>query len=338
VDVSSRTEKRVDLSIIIVSWNTRDLLHECLQSLYADADAGALSVEVIVVDNDSQDGSPSMVAERFPGVRLLVNDSNLGFVKANNQALRLACGRHVLLLNPDTEILSGALSTMVAFFQDRPECGLLGCQLLNADRSVQPSFGRFPSLYSEFIYQAYLFRWIPSGLPVGTRLNFWQKQGGHYARTHEVDWVTGACLMIRQDLLARVGLLDERIFMYAEDVDWCYRVKRAGCAVFYLHEAQVVHHVKASSRQDYAGWIANFTRGTLYFFEKYDSRAAQVALSGLVILGSILRLGLWSVVLFLVPARRIEARQRLAGYRRAVALAAGSLTRRGLSVSSAGGL
>lgn len=243
----------VDLSIVIVNWNTRALLADCLDSVYAQAEG--LVLEVFVVDNASADGSPAMVRERFPQVRLVANTANVGFAPANNQAIRQAVGRHVLLLNSDTVVHAGALRQMVAFLDAHPRCGVAGACLLNGDGSLQASWAQFPSLWSEVL---------------GRNLRVRQPLPGAAGQpAFAVDWVGGACLMIRRAAIDQVGLMDERFFMYSEETDWCYRVKQAGWAIAYLPEARVTHFGGASSRQNNVKMFVELNRSKLYFFRKH---------------------------------------------------------------------
>ena len=314
IDGDCGGERRPDLSVVIINWNTRDLLGQCLGSI--SEHIGRLTCEVLVVDNASHDGSARMVVDRFPEVDLIRNTRNLGFAKATNQALTKTRGRFVLLLNPDTRVKSGSVRRMTDFLDARPEVGVVGCQLLNPNGTIQPSFGRFPDLCSQFIYQSYLFKLIPSGLPVGSTPHRWQI--GQYSTMHEVDWVTGACLMFRHELLGVVGLLDECIFMYAEDVDWCLRAARQGYKVFYLPQAQVIHHFGAGAKQDYSKWILNYVKGSWHFFQKHRSQPVRWCFAGFVIAGSSLRWVLWAMLGSLDRARSGEARQRREGYRQAI--------------------
>ncbi|MDD5718499.1 MAG: glycosyltransferase family 2 protein [Candidatus Krumholzibacteria bacterium] len=225
----------VDLSIIIVNWNTRDLLAACLASLPA-ATAG-LTSEIIVVDNDSRDGSAAMVQERFPAVQVVAAGANLGFARANNVALRRASGRNVLLLNPDTVCPPGSLAALAAVAAHHPECGGFGPLLIAHDDTPTTSCGNFPALR---------FHWLRplASLPFGRRWQRWSRftdvpRRGEPSRL--VDYVAGACLLIPRDVLARVGTLDERFFLYFEETDWCLRAWRAGLPIMLCTAVEVIH-------------------------------------------------------------------------------------------------
>ena len=238
----------VDISIVIVNWNVRELLHRCLSSLRATAllpGTGGLTCEVVVVDNASQDGSAAMVRAEFPQVTLIENTENLGFTRGNNQALARSTGRYLLLLNPDTEIVGDALTTMVAYMDANPGVGVVGPQLLYPDGSIQSSRRRFPSLATMFVEITVLQRLFGRSALVR---HYYALDTPDDA-TQEVDWVVGACMMVRREAMDAAGLLDERFFMYSEEMDWCLRIKQQGWKVVYLPTARIVHHEARSSEQ-----------------------------------------------------------------------------------------
>ena len=247
------------LSVIIVNWNTRELLRDCLASL-GDEDP-EVPREIIVVDNASQDGSAEMVARDFPAVRLLQNSDNVGFARANNQAIRTARGKYILLRNSDTVVPDpGIFRLWLAFLDTRPEIGASGCRLVTADgRRWVGDAGFRPSLRTVFCYSFFLSRYFPRGCP-GLFLN-----EGRLAGPLAVDWISGAALMTRRDVLEKVGLLDESLFMYAEDVEWGCRVRDHGYEVYYLPQFVIVHLVGMSGRKGKpAGfaklWLQNLRR------------------------------------------------------------------------------
>lgn len=227
------------LSIIVVSWNTREVLRRCLESVAAET---LVPYEIWLVDNGSTDGSPEMVATDFPDVHLIANNENLGFAAANNQALIAARGRYHLLLNSDTLVLDHALDRMVAFMENHPEVGGLGCRLLNADYTLQPSAHNFYSTLGSLVENKLVRLFWKKRSPDTRFLTFWD-----HSRTRQVDWVTGACLMVRQEVTESVGLLDERFFMYGEEIDWQMRMAKSGYPVWYLHAAEILHLGGASS-------------------------------------------------------------------------------------------
>jgi GT2 family glycosyltransferase len=242
-----RQQATVDLSIAIVSFNTRRLLLECLASI---ANGIGPRHEVLVVDNASVDGSAGAVRRAFPTVKVIELDRNAGFAGANNLAIRRSSGRCVLLLNSDTVVLEDALDRLVHFLDAHPGCGVVAPRLLNSDLTDQGTARTFPTPAAAlFGRRSFLSRAFPK--------NPWTR---HYllGREHEgvapfqVDWVSGACLMVRRSAIDRAGLLDEGYFMHWEDADWCRRIKRAGYEVWCVPAARVVHH-EGKSR---AGWPA----------------------------------------------------------------------------------
>ena len=257
----------MDLSIVIVNWNVRELLQCCLSSVYR-ATGASLELEVIVVDNASSDGSVAMVCEDFPQVHLIANDENLGFTKGNNQAIAQSRGRYVLLLNPDTEVVGDALSTMVRYMDAHPQVGALGPQLLYPDDSVQSSRRRFPTMATAFLESTVLQQWFP-----GNRvLRRYYIRDRRDDEVQEVDWVVGACLLARRQAIETVGLLDEEFFMYSEEMDWCRRFKEHGWRVVYLPTAQVIHHEAKSSEQVKPLQHIQFQRSKVLYFRKHHDR------------------------------------------------------------------
>lgn len=240
-----------DLAVVIVSWNVRELLLTCLRSLRQDLEQSNLQAEIWVVDNASEDGTPAAVAEQFPDVRLLASTENLGFARGNNLVLRQivqgswAPSRYMWLLNPDTEVLAGATQTLIEFMDQEPRAGIAGPLLLHADGALQHCAFRFPGLV-QLTFD--LFR-LPPRL-YDTRLN-----GRYPVRTYVrgkpflVDHPLGAAMMVRTEAVAQVGLLDERYAMYCEEIDWCWRMRRAGWLAYCVPAARVVHHGGRSAAQ-----------------------------------------------------------------------------------------
>jgi GT2 family glycosyltransferase len=212
----------VDLSVIILSWNTCGLLEKCLRSLECQHESG-VEVELIVADNASEDGSRAMVAREFPQVHLVVNKKNLGFGAGNNAALPHTHGRYVLFLNSDTVVTDGALAAMVRYADANPNIGILGPKLLNGDGSLQYSCRRYPNLATGFFRNTPLGRLFPQNRFASDYL----MQDWDHATPRDVDWVSGAALMIRRTLLDRIGGFDEDYYMYCEDVDLCWRANHA---------------------------------------------------------------------------------------------------------------
>ena len=259
----------VDVSIVIVSYNIEGMLRDCLKSI-PEGVAG-LEAEIFVVDNNSPDGSVTMVRTEFPGVTVIANQSNAGFTRANNQALTLCAGRYKLILNPDTEAKPGSIRSLVEFLDSHPEAGAVGPQLLNTDGSLQKSGCRFPSPTHEFL--------AISGLRNLNRAAFdtysWQRD--NFDLLAEVDCVSGACLMVRGDVMAQVGMLSEDFFMFYEEVEWCWRIRKAGFKVFYLPESKVTHHWMGSVRQNSKAMTDRLMQSQVIYYRKTASFPTQLA-------------------------------------------------------------
>lgn len=236
------------LSIVVVNWNTRDLLAACLASIQSHPPACAF--EVWVVDNSSADGSAAMIRERYGDVRVIENQENVGFARANNQAICASAAKFVLLLNSDTVVNPGALTELVRFMQEHPGAGVAGAQLLNRDGSLQRSVQRFPTCISELM--------TVSGL-------FHQRTARTYEVPTQVEAVVGASMMVRRTAFEEVGLLDERYFMYTEEVDWCHRIHNAGWDVYIVPSARIVHVDGGSSGPIAADKLLWLSRGRLRF-------------------------------------------------------------------------
>jgi hypothetical protein len=225
-----------DLSIVIVSYNMMEDLKACLASIYRET--SGLDFEVIVVDNASSSGDLDGVRGAFPQAQFIVNAVNRGFAAANNQGIAVARGRHLLLLNPDTEILDGAIQKTVEFMGGHPTAGIVGCRLVFGDRSPQRSVGTFPSILSLFLEASFLYLLLPRNALLGpTRVSVFDD-----AADGQVDWVLGAYMLIRREVVDRIGLLDEQFFVYTEEVDFCRRTWDAGFEIWYTPSATIVHY------------------------------------------------------------------------------------------------
>jgi N-acetylglucosaminyl-diphospho-decaprenol L-rhamnosyltransferase len=249
-----------DISIIILNWNTRDLLSDCLNSIAQTA--SDLDIEIVVVDNASTDGSQAMIRRRFPHVRLIANTENVGFARANNQGVEASNSRYALLLNSDTLVIPGALQALVRLADTKPRAGIVGAQLLNPDSSFQASHTPFPSLWQEFLIlsgigRTLYGRWYPSRGP--------EEDKGPQI----VDYVEGACMLVRRKAFDDVGGLDEGYFMYAEEVDWCYAMQAKDWQVWYQPTAKVIHLGGGSSRNRPTQREGDLYRSRVRFFRKY---------------------------------------------------------------------
>ncbi len=277
----------IDLSVVIVNYNVREFLEQALRSV--ERAAAGLEVEVFVVDNNSVDGSVELVREAFPGVHLIVNERNVGFSKANNQAIRTARGRYLLILNPDTIVQEDTLSTLVRFMEAHPQAGAVGCKILNPDGTFALESRRaFPTPRTAFFRMLGLSRLFPRSRYFG-RYNLTYLPVDEVA---EVDALSGSCMLVRRDALYRgfgiadgeqtirnpqsevpdgtgAGLLDESFFMYGEDLDWCYRIQQAGWKIFYTPETQIIHYKGESTKKGELRYVRLFYGAMLRFAEKH---------------------------------------------------------------------
>ncbi|UCC63352.1 MAG: glycosyltransferase family 2 protein [Anaerolineae bacterium] len=299
-----------DLSIVIVNWNVRDLLRSCLTSIHgSDGAHDALTIETIVVDNASTDGSAKMVSQTFPQVTLIANADNRGFTGGNNQVITISQGRYVLLLNPDTEVLGDALARMVAYMDAHPETGALGPMLLNPDGSVQSSRRRFPTPATAFIESTALQNWFPHH----RLLRDYYVLDKPDDVIGEVDWVDGACLLARREALEQVGLLDDGYFMYSEELDWCRRAKAAGWEVIYYPPARVVHYRGQSSEQVKAFQLVRFNRSKIRYFHKYHGAFLAALLRAFLLMNYAYQLCL-ETAKWIAGHKRHLRRQRMHAY------------------------
>jgi len=253
----------MDLSIIIVSWNTRELLARCLESVHDTAQG--LALEVFVVDNASTDGSATMVRERFPQVQLIENSENVGFARANNQAIRQSRGSCLLLLNSDTEVKPGALRILLDFMDAHSQAGAAGARLLNSDGTLQPSCHPMLTPWREAWRLLFLERvWPRATYP----MHRWDPTS-----PHPVEVIKGACLMLRRQALDQVGLMDPRYFMYTEEMDLCHRLSKAGWALYWVPSAQVVHHGASSTDQVAGRMYVELYRSKVQFHRKTGGKS-----------------------------------------------------------------
>lgn len=296
----------IDISIIIVNWNTRELLAGCLASLLADVQMFKRSnVETFVVDNASSDGSGDMVRERFPWVRLIENRENVGFARANNQGIQASTGQYVLLLNSDTVVHPAALGTLVAFMDAHPQAGACGPRLLNDDGSLQPSAHPMLTPGREFWRLAFLDGLWP-------RAAYRQEQWDTVT-PRPVEVIKGACLLLRRAALDQVGLLDDRYFMYTEEVDLCYRLAQAGWGLWVTPQAVVTHFGEASSKQVAEAMYLQLYRSKVQFYRKFGGETRANRFKRLLRLAYLPRLATATIAASLSPrlARRAQIYYRL---------------------------
>lgn len=304
------------VSIIIVNWNTREILRDCLRTVYEQTQD--VEFEVIVVDNASADGSVDMIRTTFPQAILLANADNRGFAAANNQGIAVAKGRYVLLLNSDTLVLDGAIDKMVSFAEAHPEAAATACRVLNSDRTWQRTCFLFPSALNLLITALYLNKLFPRNRFCGReRMTWWD---GREMRA--VDVVAGCFILVRREAIEQVGVLDESYFMYGEETDWCYRFRKAGWKILFTPTAQIVHLGGVSSAQLKGPMCLQLRASVLLFLRKHRGLASYVAGCAFVSLFFLLRLPLWLATAATSGGARSEswetARTYAAGFWRAL--------------------
>jgi len=295
----------IDVTIIIVNWNTKDLLHNCLKSI--DEQAGAIEYEVIVIDNASTDGSAAMVRSQFPNARVISNDTNRGFAAANNQGMAIAQGRYVLLLNSDTIVLNNAIEKTVDFADTTHDTAVIGCRVLNPDRSLQPTCFMYPSILNMILSSSYLYKLFPNNRFFGReRMTWWGRSD-----VREVDVVTGCFMLVRREAIKQAGMMDEDFFMYGEETDWCYRFKKTGWKNIFMPDAEIIHLGGQSSRKIAVEMSLQLRGSILYFIGKHKSRLEYVLACFLVWLFFVVRIPIWFLKYLLSIKKRKYNYQRM---------------------------
>ena len=298
------------VSVIIVSFEVRELLRCCLDSLRVQE---GVQVETWVVDNASHDGSAEIVAGEYPSARLVRNTSNVGFATANNQALKQATGDWLLLLNPDTELPPGALAALVQVFGRHPGAGAVGLALRNQDGSPQASCLAFPGLWNQVLESVGLKR-IALALGHGTPSAAPPPMSGE----GEVDWVSGACLALSRPAFQAIGGLDESLFLYGEEMDWCWRARRGGFSTVWSNVAVVLHHGGASGTGLRGASFAMNLQSRIAFLRRYRGAGCAFAARCILLGGALLRLAWWSARAAIERPLRPWTRDQLERFRWAV--------------------
>lgn len=292
----------IDLSVIIVNWNTKKLLEDCLSSIYKytktrsfvesgstqddGGDREGINFEVIVVDNGSEDGSPQMVKKKFPQVKLIPNKDNLGFTCANNQGIKIAKGRYVMLLNSDTYQIENALGKLVKRADQLSNLGAIGPLLLNTDKTIQQSGGFFPHLPQVFWWMSFI-----DDLPGGAFLKpYHVDHDSFYKKERQIDWYTGAALMVPKVVIDNVGPLDGKIFMYGEDFEWCWRIKAAGYQIYFTPVTKIVHIGRGSSQKIPTRAFIGEYKGIIYFYQKHKDKLSLQIVRLLLKIGALARI------------------------------------------------
>ncbi len=291
------------LSVVLVSYNTLELLRKCLSSVYQNGDG--LALQVLVIDNNSRDGSPDMVAREFPQALLLRNHTNAGFAKAVNQGLKLAEGEAILLLNSDVEIFPGTLQRSLHFLQTHSEAGIVGCKLLNPDLSLQPSCENFPR-FADFVSESFFLDKIFSQSKTFGRFHLTYFR---YDQTAKVGRVMGAFLLIRRQTFEEIGWLDESFFFYGEETDWCYRAKQKGWEVYFYPGAEAIHYGGQSADPISPRMFVQLHAARYQFYRKYHGFFSSLATRAVLGIGALLRIFLWlAIMLYRLLLRRNQVK------------------------------
>jgi len=277
----------VDVSIIVVAWNGKDLVRDCLASVYDKT--RDVAFEVICVDNGSEDGLADMLPDEFPQVQVIRNAHNRGFVVANNQAIEVAQGRYVLLLNSDTVLLDNVVAGLVAFADEHTEAAVVGPRVLNPDRTLQRNCFMFPSVLNMFLFATYLNKVFPRSRFFGReRLTWWD-----FDEPRQVETVCGCCSLVRRTAIDEVGLMDPRFFFYGDDPDWCFRFRKSGWQVWFAPVGEIIHLGGQSSGQMARRFRWQLTASMLLFMKLHRGPAAFWAARLLHALFFWLRLPYW---------------------------------------------
>lgn len=293
----------LDLSVIVVNWNVRDLLRDCLRSLYDEMLVPPDAWELIVVDNDSRDGSAEMVRKEFPEAVLMANDQNLGFGKANNQAFRICRGRYVLLLNPDTVVAGHAVDRMMGIIHERSDVAALGCRLLTSDGTVQRwTGGHSPRPLNVACHFLFPYRALPAGILA--RPLVLEKEPIYDV---EVGWVSGACMLLRRAALGE-KIFDERFFLYGEDLELCDQLVRNGWKVLYTPRVHILHYGASSLGKQTAEIQLTRLRNLREIFATHNANRSPFVFDLVVSIGFLARSIAYALAAGLRPGRGFETR------------------------------
>jgi GT2 family glycosyltransferase len=284
----------MDLSIVIVSWNTSEILTACLRSIYENAPTS--SFEIWVVDNASKDDTVEKIKSNFPDIRLIENATNMGFAGGNNQALSLCQGKYLLLLNPDTLVYPNSLQNLIDFMDANPEAGACGSRYLNPDGTLQPSSFPIPTLPREFWRLFHIDKIKKYGV---YDMNTWSID-----QPRQVDVLQGACLIIRNTVLEKIGLLDTDYYIYTEEVDLCYRIRQAGWKLYWLPTSVIVHFGGQSTSQVADAMFLRLYESKIIFIRKHYGKLQANIYKLILALSSLVRIIPLPVMRIIVPKRQ----------------------------------
>ncbi|MBC2722687.1 MAG: glycosyltransferase family 2 protein [Desulfosporosinus sp.] len=290
-----------DISIIIVSWNTREILRKCLESLCNHT--RNISFEIIVVDNNSSDGSPEAVEREFPQVKLIRNQENLGFAGANNIGIKAGSGRYVALVNSDIIVLGDCIRRMTEFMDENPSVGMAGPRILNPDRTLQVSCRHFPSIWNNLCQVLGFNKVFPkSALFSEPLMKYWS----HDAQ-QKVDVLSGCFWVVRRKALDEVGSLDENFFIYGEDIDWCRRFQQSGWDVMFYPGAEAIHFGGASSSNAPIRFYLEMQRADLQYWRKHHGNLGRLAYWTIILVRQLVRMPIYACQYVFSKQRRETA-------------------------------
>ncbi|MBI5966093.1 MAG: glycosyltransferase family 2 protein [Chloroflexi bacterium] len=278
----------IDISVCIVTYHARDLLRDCLRSIYGTA--GSFPFEIIVIDNHSEDGTVEMLRDEFPNVHLTVNDENTGYTRPNNQAMRESRGRYIMLLNPDTLVKPAAISELMEFLDAHPEAGIVGPKVLNRDGTLQKQCRRSEARpWDTFCYFSGLSKIFPHDKRFAGYLMTYLSED----TAHEAEAVSGSCMLIRRKVIEQIGYQDEKFFAYQEDTDFCRRARLAGWKIFYNPSAQIVHFAgEGGSGVRPFRSIVEWHRSYYLYYRKHFAKDYWFVFNGIYYLGMLMKLGI----------------------------------------------
>ena len=303
----------LDLSIVIVNWNTQHVIIECLESVYARL--GELQAEVILIDNASTDNSVKEISTKFPQVRLIANDTNRGFAGANNQGMEIATGRFLLLLNPDTVVLDDAFAKSIDYLNENPDVGVVGCQVMENAETIQRTCFRYPSIINTLMWVSGALAWKPLSRIAGrAAYGPWDRRS-----QREVEVVSGMFMLVRREALEEVGFMDEEYFVFAEEADWCYRFRAAGWRCVFAPVGRILHvdGGSMSTNQASVRMYVQIQKSLLLFHRKHLGFAHWLLCKFLFIITMSIRLLWWFIWTALGVGERSahKARQSAAAVR-----------------------
>lgn len=298
----------MELSVIIVNWKVKNLLRDCLKSIFSDT--SHKKFEVIVVDNDSKDGSVEMIKSEFPQVRLIENRENVGFGRACNQGIKRSCGNYLFILNPDTLVKANTLQNIIDFMESNPKAGIGGCYVYYPDGKPQSSFYKFPTPLSYFSRMFSLFRIFPKIRL--TQKFFWEYADNNIAGP--VDRVLGGAMVLRKETVEQIGSFDEAYFMYAEELDLCYRARQKGWEVSTIPNTEIIHYHQQSSLQNIRKTTFHKFKSDFIFFKKFYPAYKIIIFRIMQFCGIFFRLLTWLGIYLFNPPRKTLAKEKLSGY------------------------